>query len=580
MRSRSSFLVPMLLIAALLPAVSAAEQPQRDRYLVKFADPSQGRAAVFAAGGTILLELGPQSSAAVALSPAAAEALANNPNVELVEIDPPRYPFAQTVPYGIELVQAPLVWPQSTGANRKVCVIDSGVYTGHADLQASGMTGYPAGWNRDLCGHGTHVSGTIAALDNQSGVVGALPNGVSLHMVKVFGDTCSWTYSSNLVDALNRCRGAGAHVVSMSLGGGFKSLTEERAFNDAYAAGVLSVAAAGNGGSSGYSYPASYGSVVSVAAVDSNQQVASFSQFNSQVELAAPGVGVLSTVPWLEENTVTVGGVTYSGNYIEGAARTAGTSGPLADGGLCDSPGAWTGRVVLCERGSVSFLTKVNNVKAGGGIAAVIYNNVAGSFLGTLGTGNSSAIPAISSSQEDGQLLVSGSLGSPATVVSQFAQPGSGYEAWSGTSMATPHVSGVAALVWSYNPSWTNEQIRLALRATAKDLGAAGRDNYYGYGLVQAKQALDQLIAGGGGGGGAIVLNTAGYRFKNSRRVDLTWSGASGANVDVYRNGSVVATTANDGAYTDSVGRKAGTYTYKVCEAGTATCSNDSTVVF
>jgi subtilisin family serine protease len=137
------------------------------------------------------------------------------------------------------------------------------------------------------------------------------------------------------------------------------------------------------------------------------------------------------------------------------------------------------------------------NVQAGGGVAAVIYNNAPGNFLGTLGDGNSSEIPAVSLSQEDGQFLVSKKLGLSATVVSDLQKPASGYEAWSGTSMATPHVSGVAALVWSANPSWTNAQIREALDSTAKDLGATGRDSAYGYGLVQAKAALDYLNLNG-----------------------------------------------------------------------------------
>jgi len=63
--------------------------------------------------------------------------------------------------------------------------------------------------------------------------------------------------------------------------------------------------------------------------------------------------------------------------------------------------------------------------------------------------------------------------------------------------------------------------------------------------------------------------------------VDLTWSGAASPNIDVYRNGAVVATTANDGFYTDSTGGKgSATYTYKVCAAGTSTCSNEVTVRF
>jgi subtilisin family serine protease len=70
---------------------------------------------------------------------------------------------------------------------------------------------------------------------------------------------------------------------------------------------------------------------------------------------------------------------------------------------------------------------------------------------------------------------------------------GSGYEAWNGTSMATPHVSGVAALVWSHCPGATATQVRAALNATAQDKGDPGRDNLYGYGIVKAKAALEYL---------------------------------------------------------------------------------------
>jgi serine protease len=234
--------------------------------------------------------------------------------------------------------------------------------------------------------------------------------------------------------------------------------------------------------------------VISVGALDSTKTIASFSQFTTQVELSAPGVGVKSTVGALDLNTITVNGTTYEGGYIDLAARSAGVSGQVVDGGICDSVGAWAGKVVLCQRGTISFLDKTMNVQNGGGVAAVIYNNAPGGFAGTLST-TSSAIPSISLSQEDGQALVASALGQSGTVVSQYTEPASGYAYYDGTSMATPHVSAVAALVWSYNPSWTAAQVREALTATAEDLGAAGRDNYYGYGLVRAKAALDYLIA-------------------------------------------------------------------------------------
>jgi serine protease len=151
---------------------------------------------------------------------------------------------------------------------------------------------------------------------------------------------------------------------------------------------------------------------------------------------------------------------------------------------------------VLCERGDIAFVDKVNNVQASGGVAAVIYNNVPGGFSGTLGEGVTSNIPAISLSQEDGLLIRSTLLGGSGLV---HSGAGNGYALLDGTSMATPHVSGVAAAVWSRVPSATNQDIREALTATAQDLGAAGRDNTFGFGLVKAQAALDFLLDGGGG---------------------------------------------------------------------------------
>ncbi|MDY7225979.1 S8 family serine peptidase [Hyalangium rubrum] len=469
----------------------------KERYIISFKPGFDRSKVVSAAGGRELMSIHGMNASAVELPAKAVEALSKHAGVEFVELDAPRKLLAQTTPYGIPLTQADQVWASATGANRKICIIDSGLYAAHEDHQSGkSITGYPTGWNTDKCHHGTHVAGTIAAVNNTTGVVGVLPNGVNLHIVKVFGDDCSWTYASTLADAANRCVSAGANVISMSLGGPTKSKTEENAFKNAFSAGVLSIAAAGNDGNNRMSYPASYPIVMSVGALDANKTIATFSQFNTEVDIAAPGVGVLSTVGAVDTNSVAVAGGTFSGGYIDGAARSAGVTGALVDGGLCDSVGAWAGKVVLCQRGTIDFNTKVVNAKAGGGVAAVIYNNVAGGFAGTLGTGVTSTIPAISLSLEDGTAIkAAGGLGQSSTVSSQFVEPASGYEPYDGTSMATPHVSAIAALVWSYNPAWTATRVRNALEKTAEDLGTAGRDNYYGNGLIRAKAALDYAIA-------------------------------------------------------------------------------------
>jgi len=498
MKHLSLYLAALSICLVLAVRAEAADGPDKDRFIVAFqpGKSQAGRTAVEAAGGKILRDLVRHDAVAAHIAPQALPGLASNPNVAYVEQDVPRHKMSETVPYGITAVQADQV-SDAAAANRTVCIIDSGYYTGHEDLAANYVTGTndpgTGNWFEDTNGHGTHVAGTIAAIGgNGIGVVGAMSgHNVHLHIVKVFDET-GWAYSSDLVAALDVCRDNGANVVNMSLGGNFKSRMEEAAFQQADYAGVLSVAAAGNDGNTRKSYPASYSSVISVAAIDENKLIADFSQQNDQVELAAPGVAVLSTVPWIATDTLTVGGTTYDGNHIEFAALGT-ASGALVDGGLCTAAGSWSGAVVLCERGDITFYDKVMSVENGGGSAAVIYNNVPGNFFGTLGDGNSSTIPAIGLSQDDGQILVATQLGAVGQVVSNLQQPGSGYEAWDGTSMATPHVSGVAALIWSYDPSWTNADIRGALAETAEDLGAPGRDNAYGFGLIQARAALDYL---------------------------------------------------------------------------------------
>jgi serine protease len=81
--------------------------------------------------------------------------------------------------------------------------------------------------------------------------------------------------------------------------------------------------------------------------------------------------------------------------------------------------------------------------------------------------------------------------------------------------------------------------------------------------------------------GGSITLSAAKRKVGGINTVRLTWSGATSANIDVYRDAVLIVTTANDGSYIDSTGDTGrARYTYRVCEAGTATCSNDVRVTF
>ena len=565
----------------------AQQAPQR--YLIEFRDSVPGAAALVRAhGGQPVHEFPTQRTIAAWLPEVARLALANRPEVLRIERDAERYPLAQTTPYGISMVQANDPAIAFTGAtNALVCIIDSGYNFGHPDLP--GLVGIPptgdsdigaGNWATDGCGHGTHVAGTIAALGNSTGVVGVLPGGnLPLHIVKVFDNSCNWAYSSDLVAALNKCRAANAKVVSMSLGGPLPTTFEEAAFNDALNAGMLPIAAAGNGGDTAISYPAGYASVMSVAAVASDKSVAWFSQQNPDVEIAAPGVGVLSTVPWTNENSLTVDNAKFYGNWIENAGRHQGVTAELVHGNLCDSiNGSWAGKVVLCGRGSIPFLQKVTNVQTSGGVAAVVYNNIPGSFIGTLGDGNSSAIPAISLTQEEGLWLVANKLGSQGTVVSWTDPDTAGYEAWDGTSMATPHVSGVAALLWSHRPTWTNRQIRAALQQTALDLGAPGVDPSYGFGLVQAKSAY--LLSTPPPDPASLVLSGQGVKVKGKRQANLSWTGGPSL-VSVYRSGVRIAIAIkNTGAFVDTPTARGNSFVYTVCEAHGVDCSNGVNVTF
>jgi subtilisin family serine protease len=232
-----------------------------------------------------------------------------------------------------------------------------------------------------------------------------------------------------------------------------------------------------------------------VAAIDVNQVRASFSQYNKQVELCRAGRRRASTVLMTGSTaTVSVNGLAPEADAWRVALATA--SGALVNCGTGEASCAGAaGKVCLIQRGTNTFAEKVLNCQTGGGVAAVIYNNVDGALLGTLG-GVATSIPSVGISKADGETLVAQQLGQTATV----SVAASNYAKFDGTSMATPHVSAVAALVWSYYPTCTNAQVRNVLDATAKDLGAAGRDVYYGYGLVQAKAAYDRLTAGDCGG--------------------------------------------------------------------------------
>ncbi len=507
----------------------------------------------------------------------------------------------QLTPYAVYQSQADLV-TFDANAGMKVCVIDSGLDASNPDFIWGNITGDndsgTGNWYDNGGPHGTHVAGTIGAADNNIGVVGMAP-GVAMHIIKVFNAE-GWGYSSDLAHAADLCSQAGANIISMSLGGGGANSTESNAFANFTNAGGLVVAAAGNDGNSVRSYPAGYSSVMMVGANDANNQIADFSQFPSCtsgrgkrattdeticVEVTAGGVDTLSTYPagMATSASLAADGAGFATSSMENSGNASGTAYYMGTAESIDSGAA--GKICMIDRGNISFYDKVNNCENSGGIGAVIINNEAGMLYATLGDTNDTTIPAVGAALEDRSALL-------ASITIDITIGTSDYGFMSGTSMATPAVSGIAALVWSNHPECTGTEIRDALKATAQDQGAAGHDVYFGHGIVKAADADAYLTANGcaggnnGGdpipGGDEVSLSASGYKSKGTAYVDLSWSGAATSTVDVYRNGTLVGSVANTNSYTDTITTKGGgSYTYQVCEAqSTTVCSNNSTVVF
>jgi subtilisin family serine protease len=519
--------------------------------------------AITAAGGVLTSQWADISAAAVRLTPAALTKLTANPLVDYVEQEAVHHALGgrnlttdagpsgkpgsatpsstTTAPYTasgeytwgdnalkVPQLQAAHYTGSGSAGNIAVCVLDTGIDGNHPEFKR-GLKGFKnftgeaqrdsAYALNDVSHHGTHVSGTIYAQygigtgasglqpgENSYGV-GGVATGADLYMGRVLGDSGSGS-SSNIINGLNWCvsqaQGQGGTeakvVVSMSLGGGRKSITEQRAYTSAYNKGVLIVAATGNDGAA-VSYPAAYDNVVGVAAVDNTLARATFSNFGPQVDLSGPGVSVLSSVPLGagEAATASGGGVTFNDVLaadLSGKTASAGVSGTIVragDGtgtsGANEFCGTSTrnsdlnGNIALIARGTCTFEEKAANAFGSGAQAVMIYNNTSGP-LGMSLT-NTYSIPVVGILQTDGQTLL-GKLPTTGTVTVTAAD----YEYYDGTSMATPHVSAAAAVVWAAKPTLTNTGLINLLTSTAKDLGASGRDDNYGYGLVDPYKAI------------------------------------------------------------------------------------------
>ncbi len=417
------------------------------------------------------------------------------------EVHPP-----QEMPWGIANIHAPDVWPHSRGENVNVVVIDTGIDANHPDLKGAYQGGFnafdPTKQPVDLHRHGTHVAGTVAAADNDIGVVGVAPK-VRLWSAKVLDDEGEGT-NETVVAAIDwviaKAKALGGRwVINMSLGSSVASAAEEKAIAIANLEGIIVVASAGNRASDIIRYPASYPGVIAVGAAEKNGVRANFSSFGHFMTLMAPGTEIRSTFIQgydVTDNAVTKAGATLPAWSLIGAPYASAT-GLLFDCGVGDPesfPAGVRGNIALIRRGKFKFREMARNAKEAGAIAIVIET-----FPDRTGvdTGGWSFFPNPPDPSWDGYEwpLAIGVV--KATGDALLAQQGeitvnhssARYGLMQGTSMAAPHVTGTVALLLSLAPSLSVSQVEYALRATARDVYEPGWDYDSSWGNLDALAA-------------------------------------------------------------------------------------------
>lgn len=222
------------------------------------------------------------------------------PNITFHTYETPNDPMFDQQ-WGPQQVEAPAAWDVTKGSDQvEVAIVDTGVDYDHPDLSGKVIKGGDFvdndGDPMDENGHGTHCAGIAAASTNNGvGIAGMAPN-VSIYAVRVLDANGSGSLDAvaeGIIDAADN----GSEVISLSLGAPTGAQTLEEAVQYAADKGSVVVAAAGNSGLPTPSYPAYYSDAIAVAATDSNDSKASFSNYGNWVDIAAPGVDILSTYP-------------------------------------------------------------------------------------------------------------------------------------------------------------------------------------------------------------------------------------------------------------------------------------------
>jgi subtilisin family serine protease len=429
--------------------------------------------------------------------------------------------------WGVEKIDAPGAWAAGyKGQGVKVAIFDTGIDLDHPDLEVvGGYSVFPDEPSLDDCnGHGTHVAGIVGARNNGQNTVGVAPR-VQLYAVRQFNCAGSGAGVAGLMRGLEWAIDNGIQVINMSLGFGLgtagvfmptpglipPNAAADAAFAAAYQAGIVLVAASGNSAQGApqsqnlpyISYPASHPDVIAVGATDDFDMLSAFSQWGDDQEVTAPGVTNYSS--WLVGlgKTATVLVPTDAGREVSGVplafASETGSKGLQAPAIYANagSPLDYvaqpcTGKIAVVTRGGPTFAQKAEFAKDAGCAGLIIHNNLTGNFSGTLGAALDPKgrpwLPVVSVSLSEG-LYLREQIGARPTTLYLALTPGN-INSISGTSMASPHVAGVAALILSRNPGWTPAQVREKLRSSSDDLGTPGWDPVFGHGRVNARKAV------------------------------------------------------------------------------------------
>ncbi|MCL7412467.1 MAG: S8 family peptidase [ANME-2 cluster archaeon] len=334
--------ITLMILVSFLAPVAAASEEKMVNVLIGFKDKPDA-ALIEAYGGKVNAQFTIIPAIAAEVPVQALYGLSHNPEIDIIEPDAVAHAMGQVTPWGVDRVQAPQVHAKGiTGTGVDVAIIDTGINYNHPDL----ISNYRGGYDYvnldsdpiDDAGHGTHVSGTVAAINNDFGVIGVSPE-VNIYALKVLDASGSGSYS-NIISAIDWVRTNNIDVASMSLGGGFNSRLLRRACDNAYNSGVLLVAAAGNNAGT-VSYPAAYSSVIAVSATDQNDNVAWFSNFGSEVELAAPGVNINSTTMNGGYSGDTWSGTSMATPHVTGVAALVLTTSVTYAGYDTNNNGQW-----------------------------------------------------------------------------------------------------------------------------------------------------------------------------------------------------------------------------------------------